>query len=88
MEDKKQKRCKKTIGHINRIIGQLKTLRSYVEDEKGCHDIASLATSITKSCDSLRMRTLEGFVLHDICESDLSADQKDKLQKIIERYKK
>lgn len=69
-------------------MGQLEKLREYVKNDADCKDIAALATSITKSCDSLRMRTLEGFLLHDISESKLSEEKREELHKLIEYYKK
>lgn len=84
----KQKRRKNTESHINRIIGQLEKMREQVKNGADCKDIAALATSITKSCDSLRMKTLEGFLLHDIAESKLSEEKKKELHRLIEYYKK
>ncbi|MFB6181755.1 MAG: metal-sensing transcriptional repressor [Candidatus Magasanikbacteria bacterium] len=88
MKTEKQNRRKNTINHINRIIGQLEKLREYAKSDKECKEIAALATSIAKSCDSLRMRTLEGFLLHDIPQGELTEEQKEELHKVIEHYKK
>lgn len=63
-----QDRRKKTIHHLNRILGQIETLKEYISDDKSCGDIAQLTTSIAKSFDSLRTKTLEGFILHEFLE--------------------
>ncbi|MBF0299490.1 MAG: metal-sensing transcriptional repressor [Oligoflexia bacterium] len=59
-------RRKKTLVHIKRIQGQLNTLVNYIEDGQNCKDIAMLTTSIAKSFDALRFRTLEGYIINDL----------------------
>lgn len=81
-------RCKGTISHINRIIGQLNSLKRHVEEDKPCEEIASLATSISKSCDGLRTRTLEGFILNEVIDSPLPENRKKLLSELLNRYKK
>ena len=85
METKHQRR-KKTIGHINRIIGQLERLKKDIADDKACHDIAALTSSISNSCDSLKMRTLEGFVIHELGQNASEQSLKH-IEKIIKLYK-
>lgn len=83
-----ESRKRGTVSHINRIVGQLETLRRYVEEGRPCADVSLLATSITKSCDGLRMRTLEGFVLNEVTEGKLSPKKRELLKNLIETYKK
>ncbi len=81
-------RRKETLNHINRIQGQLKTLVRYIEQEKDCIDIAILATSIAKSMDSLRFRTLEGFIINNFMENPNDAEKIKALNELISLYKK
>ena len=81
-------RCGGTISHINRIIGQLTSLKRHIEEDKPCEEIASLATSISKSCDGLRTRTLEGFILNEVIDGSLSEDKQKLLSELLKRYKK
>ncbi len=82
------KRRQDTIRHINRISGQINTLKSYIEEGRSCNEVASLTTSIAKSFDSLRTRTLEGFLLHEVLEGKISTKKKKDLNKLLNLYKK
>jgi len=87
-KDTKDRR-KQTINHLNRIQGQIETLRRYIEEDRRCSDIAGLATSIAKSFDSLRTRTLEGFILNELLENKRMPPVKaKKLTRILNLHKK
>jgi len=82
-------RRKQSINHLNRIQGQIETLKTYMEEGKNCADIAQLTTSIAKSFDSLRMKTLEGFITNELLNHEcLSIKKKDRLSQILNLYKK
>lgn len=84
-----QKRRTKNIHHLNRIQGQIETLKTYLEEDRSCGDIAQLTTSIAKSFDSLRAKTLEGFILNEFLEGKkVPQAQMEKLNKIINLYKR
>ena len=84
-----KKRCKQTINHLNRIQGQIETLKKYLEQDKCCSEIAQLTTSIAKSFDSLRAKTLEGFILNEFLSGKkISTEKLKKLERIINLYKK
>lgn len=85
-----RKRRKETLNHLNRIQGQIETLKKYIEDDADCTDIAMLVTSIAKSFDTIRSKTLEGSIIHQILKGGegLSAEQKEKLSQVINLYKK
>lgn len=85
---KDSERCHGTISHINRIIGQLNTLKRYIEENKPCQEIAALSTSISKSCDGLRTRTLEGFILYDVIDEPLPKNRQELLKELLKRYQK
>ncbi|PIS05115.1 MAG: hypothetical protein COT81_03025 [Candidatus Buchananbacteria bacterium CG10_big_fil_rev_8_21_14_0_10_42_9] len=88
MEHSRFERHKKTIHHINRIEGQLKVLKRYITEDKPCHDIAHLTASVAESFNALKIRTLEGFVLHELTDKKTSEKKrKEKLTKIINLYK-
>jgi DNA-binding FrmR family transcriptional regulator len=61
-----KKTRKEILVHIRRIQGQIETLAKYIEQGRDCLDIAMLTTSVAKSFDALRFRTLEGFIINHI----------------------
>lgn len=82
-------RRKESIDHLNRIQGQIETLKKYMAEDRNCADIAQLTTSIAKSFDSLRTKTLEGFIMNEILEKDnLPTSKKKKLNHVLNLYKK
>lgn len=88
MKHSRTERKTKTTHHIHRIIGQLNTLQSYIEQNKPCEDIAMFTTSIANSFDTLRVRTLEGFISNNIV-TDKTDDKKiTQLTKLLKLYKK
>ena len=81
--------CIKSLNHLNRIEGQIRTLKRYIEEGKRCEDVALLTTSITKSFDTLRAKTLENFFINEILlEQKLSKKDLEKIDKIFKLYKK
>jgi DNA-binding FrmR family transcriptional regulator len=84
-----KKRRKQSVDHLNRIQGQIETLKKYMEEDKDCADIAQLTTSIAKSFDSLRTKTLEGFIMNELLEHEkISSSKKEKLNRVLSLYKK
>ncbi|OGF50744.1 MAG: hypothetical protein A2044_07825 [Candidatus Firestonebacteria bacterium GWA2_43_8] len=85
-----KERRKETLIHIKRIQGQIDTLVKYIEQGKPCLDVAMLTTSIAKSFDTLRFRTLEGFIVNHILEGKGVSKEKriKKLNSLISLYKK
>lgn len=82
-------RRKESINHLNRIQGQIETLKKYMSEDRCCADIAQLTTSIAKSFDSLRVKTLEGFIRNQLLnDKEVSPEQLDKLSRILNLYKK
>lgn len=88
MVQDKSNRHKQTLNHLNRIEGQLKVLKSYIQEDRSCQDIAQLTASITQSFMSLKVRTLEGFVLHQLMEGKASENKQRQLTEILKLYKK
>ena len=90
LTDEIKKRRQENIHHLNRIQGQIETLKKYLSSNS-CHciDIALLTTSIAKSFDALRAKTLEGFILNELLEGKKVEERKiKKLKKILKLYKK
>ena len=88
MDHTHNERKTKTANHIHRIIGQLNTLQTYIEQNKPCEDIAMLTTSIANSFDTLRVRTLEGFILNNIVTDKTDTVKIAELSKLLKLYKK
>ena len=84
-----QNRRQETLAHINRIQGQIEALKKSIIGGDECLKVASLATSIAKSFDSLRFRTLEGFLIHQFHGGQgPSAGKLKQLQDLLNLYKK
>lgn len=81
--------CIKSLNHLNRIEGQIKTLKKYVAEGKKCEEVAMLTTSIAKSFDTLRAKTLKNFFINEILsEKKLSKKDLEKIDQIFKLYKK
>ena len=84
-----KKRHNEALNHLNRISGQIAGLKKLIEADGSCFDIAQLTTSVAKSFDSLRAKTLEGFILNHLLErKGLPPKKMEALNKIINLYKK
>lgn len=81
--------CRSSLNHLARIEGQISTLKRYIEEGKKCEDVAMLTTSIAKSFDSLRAKTLKNFFINEIL-ADKMLSKKDilRIEEIFKLYKK
>ena len=83
------RRRQETLAHINRIQGQIEALKKLISQGEECIKEASLATSIAKSFDALRFRTLEGFLIHQFHGGKgPSAGKREQLRGLLSLYKK
>ncbi|OFZ46242.1 MAG: hypothetical protein A2381_11535 [Bdellovibrionales bacterium RIFOXYB1_FULL_37_110] len=83
------KRRKETLDHLSRIVGQIEGLKRMFEENEECIKIASLTTSIAKSFDSLRLRTLEGFVVHQLLgNKSISKEKLKQFQDLLKLQRK
>ena len=84
------KDCRKeNLDHLNRIQGQIETLKKYISEDRCCADIAQLTTSVAKSFDTLRTKTLESFICNQLLkDKEVSKKQMDNLKRILNLYKK
>lgn len=81
--------CKRqTLQHLRRIKGQLQTLEGYLENDRTCEDVAQLTTAIAKSFDSLRTKTLEGFIVEELLKGTLTEAEHAQITQILKLYKK
>lgn len=84
----KHDRHKQTLNHLNRIEGQIKVLKTYIQEDRPCEEIAQLTASITQSFSALKIRTLEGFVLNQLLEGKASDHKRKQLTEILKLDKK
>ena len=87
-DQNKNDRHKQTLNHLNRIEGRIKVLKTYIQEDRPCQEIAQLTASITQSFSALKVRTLEGFVLHQLLEGKVSDQKREQLTEILKLYKK
>jgi len=87
--DERKCTCKKSLNHLNRIEGQIKTLKKYIDEGRRCKDVAMLSASIAKSFDTLRARTLKNYILNDVLNGKkIEENQKEEIEQILKLYKK
>lgn len=87
--DTRQQDRKETLNHINRMQGQIEALKKYVEGNRSCEEISSLATSIAKSFDMFRLRTLRGFIRYELINGKGVEEKKlEQLEKLLNLHKK
>jgi DNA-binding FrmR family transcriptional regulator len=80
--------CKKSLDHLSRIEGQIKSLKKKIEDGAGCETTFILTKSISKSFDSLKVRTLKDFLKNEILGiKEISKKEEEKIEKIFNLYK-
>jgi DNA-binding FrmR family transcriptional regulator len=84
----KTTRRTQTLSHLNRIMGQLRVLKEYIAEDKPCRDVAHLTASITRSFETLKVRTLEGFILHELLEGRPSGEKTEQLTELLKLYKR
>jgi DNA-binding FrmR family transcriptional regulator len=82
--------CKKLINHLNRITGQINTLKKYLELEQNCDEVINLTTAIDKSFDTLKANIAKGYILKDIIEPANSSNKKKlhQIETLIKLIKK
>lgn len=81
-------RCAQVLRHLNRIQGQIESLKKAVEAGQSCDDVAMLTTSILRSFDSARASIVENYIATEILGSkQLTTDKANKLTRIISLYK-
>ena len=79
---------REAINHLKRIRGQMRTLEEYVGTGESTAKIAALSNSIAKSFDSLRLKILEGYVVHELVKNRVSADKLKQLTELLKAFKK
>lgn len=69
---------KRLIHHISRVEGQLRALKTCLEEGTCKSDTVTLISSIDKSFDSLRARVIMNFLKYD-----LGLEETEKLKKLL-----
>lgn len=88
MQGRGGKRCKAAIDHISRIQGQFETLKSYLVAEKPCDQVVQLAASVLKSCNSLKAKLAEGYLVEELLDSkELTKKQANHLEYLVKLIK-
>jgi len=65
MTDAREARQKKTIQRINRIQGQLNSLKAAIEDGRDCEYRVTQALAIEKAVGSLMQHMVGGYLEHE-----------------------
>jgi DNA-binding FrmR family transcriptional regulator len=50
--------CKEILDHLNRIEGQLKTIKKYIEEKQDCEQTLNLFSSFLESAKSVKTKIL------------------------------
>lgn len=81
--------CKRLISHINRIQGQLNTLKTYLEDEQDCNKVVDLSLSVDKSFDTFKANLFESFVEREfMAKGKLKDEDMDYIKNLLRFVKK
>ena len=81
------KDCNSNINHLNRIEGQIKKLKEYIEKGEDCKDIALLMRSVSNSFESLKNKTMKNFILNEF-DGEITERKKKRVEEIFDNYKK
>ena len=84
----KTARRTQSLNHLNRILGQLRVLKDYIVEDRPCYEVAHLTASITRSFETLKVRTLEGFIVHELLEDRARGPKTEQLTEILKLYKR
>ena len=79
--------CDSNLKHLNRIEGQIKKLKEYIENGESCKNIAMLTKSISNSFESLKNRTMKNFILNEFGKN-ISEEKIKNIDEIFESYGK
>lgn len=66
----------------------MNVLKKYIQEDRPCREIAQLTASITSSFSTLKMRTLGGYIQHELLREELSEDRQQELEAILKLFKK
>lgn len=83
-----QDHCTKVLHHLNRIQGQIESLKRAIETGDNCKKVAPLTLSILRSFGTARASIVEGFILQEVVtEKKISAKNAKALTDILSLYK-
>jgi len=77
--------CESNLNHLNRIEGQIKKLKEYIETGESCKKIAMLTKSISNSFESLKNKTMKNFVLNEFGKN-VNEEKIKNIDEIFESY--
>lgn len=82
---------KKLLVRVNRIQGQLQSIREAIEDEKACEDVLQQIAACRGAVNSLLVEIVEGEIRFHILDKDAKVDSRqtkaaDSLVAILHRY--
>lgn len=79
--------CRKIVQHLNRIQGQINTLKTYVEEHRSCEDISHLTRSILTSFSSVRTSIIEETLTRELSTKPLADKDAERLRTVLQLFK-
>lgn len=82
---------KQLLARVNRIQGQLKSIREAIEEEKECEDVLQQIAASRGAMNSLLVEIVEGEIRFHVLDSNARVDSKqtkaaENLSRILHRY--
>ncbi len=82
---------KKLLARVNRIQGQLQSIRKAIEEDAACEDVLQQIAACRGAVNSLLVEIVEGEIRFHVLDSNAKMDSKqakaaDNLIEILHRY--
>ena len=82
---------KKNLPRINRVIGQLEGIKKMVDNKRYCPDIMVQLKAVSSAVKSIETQILKTHLEHcikDVFNQNNKLDQKDKINELLNLFKK
>lgn len=87
MKHRSEKEIKDLITRLNRIEGQVRGIKSMVEEERYCVDILNQVSAVQAALNSFNKKLLENHI-HSCVVEDIRAGKDEVVEELCETIKK
>ncbi len=87
MKHRSEKETKDLITRLNRIEGQVRGIKSMVEEERYCVDILNQVSAVQAALNSFNKKLLENHI-HSCVVEDIRAGKDEVVEELCETIKK
>jgi FrmR/RcnR family transcriptional regulator, repressor of frmRAB operon len=68
---------KKLLSRVNRVMGQLKSIREAIEEEKACEDVLQQIAACRGAVNSLLVEIVEGEIRFHVLDKNAKVESKE-----------